>query len=169
MANKIGKAKDAALQFFKTANPEDEFFLVSFNDRTQVLSPFTSNIEDLQSRMLSASAKGKTALLDAIYLGLTQTRGARNGKRALLIISDGGDNNSRYNEKDIKRLVREADTQLYSIGIFDPIEYRSRTPEDSCKGKGGCKASHNGCKGKDSCKGQGRLRDRWLQATSGVV
>jgi Ca-activated chloride channel family protein len=57
-------------------------------------------------------------------------RAAVNGKRALLIISDGGDNNSRYNEKDIKRLVKEADTQLYSIGIFDPSEYRSRTPEE---------------------------------------
>jgi Ca-activated chloride channel family protein len=130
MANKLGKAKEAALQFFKTANPEDEFFLVGFNERAQLLSPFTNNVEDLQSRMLSASARGKTALLDAIYLGLSQMRGAHSGKRALLIISDGGDNNSRYNEKDIKRLVREADTQLYSIGIFDPFEYRSRTPEE---------------------------------------
>jgi Ca-activated chloride channel family protein len=130
MANKLGKAKEAALQFFKIANPEDEFFLVGFNERAQVFSPFTSNVEDLQGRMLAASAKGKTALLDAIYLGLSKMRGAQNGKRALLIISDGGDNNSRYNEKDIKQLVREADTQLYSIGIFEPIAYRSRTPEE---------------------------------------
>jgi Ca-activated chloride channel homolog len=130
MANKLGKAKEAAFQFFKTANPEDEFFLVGFNEHAQLLSPFTSNVEDLQSRMLSASAKGKTSLLDAIYLGLSQMRGAHSGKRALLIISDGGDNSSRYNEKDIKRFVREADTQLYSIGIFDPFEYRSRTPEE---------------------------------------
>src|SRR6267154_288752 len=130
MANKLGKAKEAALQFCKTANPQDEFFLVGFNERARLLSPFTRNVEDLQSRMLSASAKGKTALLDAIYLGLSQMRGAHSGKRALLIISDGGDNNSRYSEKDIKRLVREADTQLYSIGIFDPFEYRSRTPEE---------------------------------------
>jgi len=130
MANKLGKAKQAALQFFKTANPQDEFFLVGFNEHAELLSPFTSNVEDLQTRMLSASAKGRTALLDAIYLGLSQMRGAQNGKRALLIISDGADNNSRYNEKDIKRLVREADTQLYSIGIFDPFEYRSRTPEE---------------------------------------
>ncbi len=71
-----------------------------------------------KSRILSASAKGRTALLDAIYLGLSEMRTARNAKRALLIISDGGDNNSRYNERDIKRLVREADTQLYSIGTF---------------------------------------------------
>src|SRR5271170_6785334 len=130
MANKLGKAKEAAVQFFKTANPQDEFFLVGFNERAQLLSPFTDNVEDLQSRMLSASAKGKIALLDAIYLGLSQMRGAGNGKRALLIISDGGYNNSRYNEQDIKRLVREADTQLYSIGIFDPFEFRSRTPEE---------------------------------------
>jgi len=58
-------------------------------------------------------------LLDAIYLGLSQMRGARNAKRALLILSDGGDNHSRYNESDIKRLVKEAEYQLYAIGIFD--------------------------------------------------
>jgi Ca-activated chloride channel family protein len=130
MANKVGKAKEAALQFFKTANPQDEFFLVSFNERAELMSTFTNTVEDLQSRLLSLSAKGRTALLDAIYLGLSEMRTARNAKRALLIISDGGDNNSRYNEKDIKRLVREADTQLYSVGIFDPFEYRSRTPEE---------------------------------------
>src|SRR5258706_224672 len=128
MANKLGKAKEAALQFFKTANPQDEFFLVGFNERAQLLSPFTPNVEDLQSRMLSASAKGKTALLDAIYLGLSQMRGAHSGKRALLIISDGGDNNSRYTEKDIKRFVREADTQLYSIVIFDTFKNRIIAP-----------------------------------------
>jgi len=130
MANKLGKAKQAALQFLKTANPQDEFFLVGFNEHAELLAPFTNNIEDLESRMLTVSAKGKTALLDAIFLGLTQMRNAANGKRALLIISDGGDNNSRYNEKDIKRLVREADTQLYSVGIFERFEYRSRTPEE---------------------------------------
>src|SRR5882762_4449301 len=124
MVNKLGKAKEAAFQFFKTANPQDEFFLVGFNERAQLLSPFTNNVEDMQSRLLSAAAKGKTALLDAIYLGLSQMRGASNGKRALLIISDGGDNHSRYNESDIKRLVKEADTQLYAIGIFDPFEFR---------------------------------------------
>jgi len=130
MVNKLGKAKEAAFQFFKTANPQDEFFLVGFNERAQLLSPFTNNVEDMQSRLLSAAAKGKTALLDAIYLGLSQMRGASNGKRALLIISDLGYNNSGYTEKDIKRLVREADTQLYSIGIFEAFEYRSRTPEE---------------------------------------
>jgi len=130
MANKVGKSKEAALQFFRTANPQDEFLLVSFNERAELTSSFTNSVEDLQSSLLSLSAKGRTALLDAIYLGLSEMRRARNAKRALLIISDGGDNHSRYRENDIKRLAREADTQLYAVGIFDPLEYRSRTPEE---------------------------------------
>jgi Ca-activated chloride channel family protein len=130
MANKIDKAREAALQFFKTANPQDEFFLVSFNERAELTSAFTNSVEDLQSRMMLTAPKGRTALLDAIYLGLSQMRGARNAKRALLILSDGGDNHSRYNENDIKRLVKEADTQLYAIGLYDPLGYRNRTTEE---------------------------------------
>jgi Ca-activated chloride channel homolog len=130
MANKVGKAKEAALQFFKTANPQDEFFLVSFNERAELMSTFTNSVEDLQNHLLASSAKGSTALLDAIYLGLSEMRTARNAKRALLIISDGGDNHSRYRENDIKRLVREADTQLYAVGVFDPLQSRGRTPEE---------------------------------------
>jgi Ca-activated chloride channel family protein len=130
MSNKVSKAKEAVLQFLKTSNPNDEFFLVGFNDHAGLLSSFTDNVQDLQSHLLSASARGSTALLDAIFLGLAQMRSARFGKRALLIISDGGDNHSRYSQSDIKRLVREADTQLYAIGIVDPLPYRSRTQEE---------------------------------------
>jgi Ca-activated chloride channel family protein len=130
MANKAAKAREAAIQFFKTANPQDEFFLVSFNERAELTSSFTNSVEDLQSRLMLTAPKGRTALLDAIYLGLSEMRGAHNAKRALLILSDGGDNHSRYNEGDIKRLVKEADTQLYAIGIFDPIGYRNRTLEE---------------------------------------
>ena len=130
MSDKIDKSRDAAVEFFKTANPQDEFFLVSFNERAELTSTFTNSVEDLQSRMMLTSPGGRTALLDAIYLGLSQMRGAHNAKRALLILSDGGDNHSRYNENDIKRLVREADTQLYAIGIFDPLGNRGRTPEE---------------------------------------
>ena len=130
MSNKVGKAREAALQFFKTANPQDEFFLVSFNERAELTSAFTNSVEDLQSRLMLTAPKGRTALLDAIYLGLSEMRGAHNAKRALLILSDGGDNHSRYNENDIKRLVKEADTQLYGIGIFDPLGSRNRTPEE---------------------------------------
>jgi Ca-activated chloride channel family protein len=130
MADKISKAREAVIEFFKSSNPEDEFFFVSFNERAELTSAFTNRIEDLQSRIMLTAPKGRTALLDAIYLGLGQMRRARNSRRALLILSDGGDNHSRYNESDVKRLVKEADTQLYAIGIFDPPEYRSRTLEE---------------------------------------
>jgi Ca-activated chloride channel homolog len=119
MSDKLEKARQAAVQFLRAANPRDEFFLVSFNDYARLTSDFTSSVEELQNRMLYTTAKGQTALLDGIYLGLSQMRSARNGKRALLIISDGGDNHSRYNESDIRKFLKEADCQLYAIGVFD--------------------------------------------------
>ncbi len=119
MADKVDKERQAAIQFLKTANPRDEFFLVNFNDEAQLTSRFTNSVENLQNEMLYTAAKGRTALLDGIYLGLSQMRGARNAKRALLIISDGGDNHSRYSESDIRNFVKEADCQLYGIGVFD--------------------------------------------------
>ena len=130
MGNKLGKAREAAVEFLKTANPDDEFFLISFSDRAELVNSFTNSVEDLQSRLMATSSKGRTALLDAIYLGLSQMRSAHNPKRALLILSDGGDNHSRYHEGDIKRIVKEADTQLYAIGIFDSLGYRSQTIEE---------------------------------------
>jgi len=129
MSDKVDKARQAAVQFFKTANPRDEFFLVSFNDRAELTSRFTSSVEELQNRMMYTAAKGRTALLDAIYLGLSQMRGAHNGKRALLIISDGGDNHSRYNEADIRSFLKEADCQLYAMGVFDANDMGRTTEE----------------------------------------
>ena len=119
MSDKIGRARQAAVQFLKTANPRDEFFMVSFNDRAELTSRFTSSVDELQNHMMLTAAKGQTALLDAIYLGLSQMRSASNGKRALLVISDGGDNHSRYNERDIRNFMKEADCQLYVMGVFD--------------------------------------------------
>jgi Ca-activated chloride channel family protein len=129
MSDKVDKARQAAVQFLQTANPRDEFFLVNFGDRAQLARNFTSNIEDMQSGMLFTASRGRTALFDAIYLGLSQMRGARNSKRALLIISDGGDNNSRYTESDVRNFLKEADCQLYSIGLFDAND-RERTSEE---------------------------------------
>ncbi|HLB31297.1 MAG TPA: VWA domain-containing protein, partial [Gammaproteobacteria bacterium] len=119
MSNKVDKARQAAVQFLRTANPSDEFFLVSFNDRAEMTSPFTSSVEEIQNRMMYTSAGGRTALFDGIYLGLSQMRGARNGKRALLVVSDGGDNHSRYSESDVRNFLKEADCQLYAIGVYD--------------------------------------------------
>jgi Ca-activated chloride channel family protein len=130
MSDKVDKARQAAVQFMRTANPLDQFFLVSFNDRAELTSGFTNSVEELQNRMMFTSSRGRTALLDAVYLGLSQMRGAHNAKRALLIISDGGDNHSRYNESDVKNFLKEADCQLYAIGIFDSVSIRSRTNEE---------------------------------------
>ena len=129
MSDKIGRARQAAAQFLKTANPRDEFFMVSFNDRAQLTSGFTSSVDELENRMMFTTAKGKTALLDAVYLGLSQMRSSSNGKRALLVISDGGDNHSRYNEKDIRNFLKEADCQFYVMGVFD-INDMQRTDEE---------------------------------------
>jgi len=120
MSDKIDKSRQAAVQFFRTANPQDEFFLVNFNDRAQLISPFTASVDDLQDRLMYTGAHGLTALFDGVYLGLSQMHGAHNTKKALLILSDGGDNHSRYSETEVRKFVREADVQIYAIGLFEP-------------------------------------------------
>jgi len=130
MGPKLQKSRQAAVQFFKTANPEDEFFLIEFNDRPDLVVPFTADTEEIQTRLEFAQSKGKTALLDGVYMAMNQMKKARNPRKAILIISDGGDNNSRYTESEIKNAVREADVQIYGIGIFEPIGSRGRTPEE---------------------------------------
>ncbi|MGZ4815061.1 MAG: VWA domain-containing protein [Terriglobales bacterium] len=127
MANKIEKSREAVVEFFRTANPQDEFFMVSFNDKPELLSDFTSSVEDIQAKLVYVQPKGRTALMDAIYMGLHQMRKGHQEKKALLIISDGGDNHSRYTESEIKSMVKEADVQIYGIGIFDSSP---TTPEE---------------------------------------
>jgi Ca-activated chloride channel homolog len=119
MSNKIEKSREAVVEFFRTANPQDEFFMITFSETPELVSDFTSSVEDIQGRMVNLMPKGRTAMLDAIYMGLNKMRHAHQQKKALLIISDGGDNHSRYTEGEIKSLVKEADVQLYAIGIFD--------------------------------------------------
>lgn len=132
MKGKIERAREAALEFLKAANPQDEFFLIGFSDGPQVLRDFTSADGDIPAAMIFASPKGQTALLDAIYLGFAKMREARYQRRALLIISDGGDNHSRYTGSEIRNLAKEANVAIYSIGIFDrycPTEEELLGPE----------------------------------------
>jgi Ca-activated chloride channel family protein len=119
MKSKVERARDAVLEFFRTANPRDEFFVIGFSDRPEKIADFTNSTDDIENSLLSTSPKGSTALLDAIYVGITEMRKARYTKKALLIISDGGDNHSRYTERDIRSSVREADVMIYAIGIYD--------------------------------------------------
>jgi len=130
MGNKLNKSRQAAAAFFKTANPEDEFFLIQFNDRPQLVVPFTREVEEIQNRLTFTQAKGRTALLDALYLAMQTLKKGRNPRRALLVISDGGDNSSRYTETEIRNVLKEADAQVYAIGIFEPIGARGRTAEE---------------------------------------
>src|ERR1700691_4178247 len=127
MADKIDKSRQAVVEFFRTANPQGEFFLITFSETPEVLVDFTSSIEDIQSKLVYAIPKGRTALLDAIYLGMNRMQKAHYERKALLIISDGGDNHSRYTEGEIKAMVREADVQIYGIGLFDRD---FKTPEE---------------------------------------
>jgi Ca-activated chloride channel family protein len=119
MSSKIERAREAVVEFFKTANPKDEFFMITFADKPEEISDFTQSVEDIQGKLVYTIPKGRTALLDAIYLGISKMRQAKYQKKALLIISDGGDNHSRYTEGEIKSLVKEADTLIYAIGIYD--------------------------------------------------
>src|SRR5579872_7419250 len=130
MGSKLEKSRQAVAQFFKTANPEDEFFLVQFNDRPEMVVDFTTRVEEIQNRLTFTQSKGRTALLDAVYMALHKMKKGKNPRKALLIISDGGDNSSRYTESEIKNLVREADVQIYAIGIFEPAQSRGRTAEE---------------------------------------
>ena len=117
MKDKISTSRDAAVQFLKTGNPEDEYFLVQFSSRPEVAEGFTSDISRLQNHLLFAPAGGMTALYDAVYLGLEKLRGGSNPKKALLLITDGEDNHSRYTFANVKEYVKEQDVSLYGIGI----------------------------------------------------
>jgi VWFA-related protein len=131
MGQKLQKSRQAATEFFKTANPADEFFLVQFNDRPELSVPFTADTGQIQNALTFTQSKGRTALLDSVYLAMHEMKKARNPRKAVLIISDGGDNSSRYTETEIKSAVREADVQVFAIGIFEGMSTRGRTPEES--------------------------------------
>jgi Ca-activated chloride channel homolog len=127
MTSKLVRAREAILQFVKTANPEDEFFVIGFNDRPELIEDFTSSVEDLQARLATVKSGHRTALLDAIYFGVAKMKDAKHERKALLVVSDGGDNRSRYTEGEVRAQVRESDVEIYSIGIFDPY---AATPEE---------------------------------------
>ena len=120
MQNKAEQARTAVMQFFRSSNPQDEFFLICFSDRPNLVSDFTQDEQQLQSSVNFTQAKGRTALLDAIYLGLHEMRKARHSRKVLLVFSDGGDNHSRYTEGELKEAIRESQVQIYTVGIYEP-------------------------------------------------
>lgn len=119
MKDKLDRAREAVGQFCDTANPQDEFFMITFADTPRLVTDFTTRSEQVQNDLLTARSKGRTSLLDAIYMAVRKMRSARYSRRALLILSDGGDNHSRYTEHDVKGAIKESDILIYAVGTYD--------------------------------------------------
>jgi Ca-activated chloride channel homolog len=118
MKGSLPQARIAAAEFMKSSNPEDEFFLVNFSSRAEVTVPFTTDTGDIADGIGAARAQGKTALLDAVYLAVDYLKGARYSRRALLVISDGVENDSRYREDELRAILQESDAWVYTIGLY---------------------------------------------------
>ena len=123
MIANMGIARGAVDEFLKTMNSGDEAFLIEFSDSAKVTQEFTSRASDIRHRMTSMQSGGLTALLDAVGLGVKEMKKARNTRKALIVISDGGDNHSRYAPAELKDIVKEADTQVYAMGVFESMVF----------------------------------------------
>jgi Ca-activated chloride channel family protein len=119
MKNKIDRVREAVDEFFKNADPADDYFVVTFANRPTLLANTTASIPTIQAKLAGMEAKGNTALADAIYLSLLKLHNAKYQRKALVIISDGGDNASRNSLKKVKNLAKEADAQVYAIDVCD--------------------------------------------------
>jgi Ca-activated chloride channel family protein len=118
MGDKLRRSRMAAKEFFRTANPEDEFFLVEFDDKPRLEVKLTHDTGLIENQLVFSKSHGSTALLDAIYLALHEMKNSKKNKKALLVISDGGDNNSRYTVTEVRRVIVESDSLIYAIGVF---------------------------------------------------
>lgn len=124
--DKIGKARKALSRFIATSHPSDEYFLIAFNQRAQLLMDRTRDGEAVLSRLTLVQPKNDTALYDAVYLGVERVTRGSHQKRALLIISDGQDNASRYNFGEVRRLLKESDVVTYAVGIQNSRDIASQ-------------------------------------------
>lgn len=118
MKGKIDRAREALKAFVQASHDNDDFFLVGFNQRANLLAEFTDG-DSLLNKLTFVDTRGQTALYDAAYLGIEKVKQGRHTKRALLLISDGQDNSSRYSYGELRKLLKEADVQIYCIGIVE--------------------------------------------------
>jgi Ca-activated chloride channel family protein len=117
--DKITKAREALKNFIETSHGGDEYFLIGFNSRAQLLLDKTRDADALLTKLTFIQTKGQTALYDACYLGVEKVTRGTHPKRALLVISDGQDNSSRYTFSELRRMLKESDVLIYAIGITD--------------------------------------------------
>lgn len=120
MKQRIGRALKSLGRFVETSHDDDDVFLMAFNDRPILVQDFTTSADRVLGRLLLVSPKKSTALYDAVYLAVEKVQQGRHAKKALLVISDGQDNHSRYSYKELRNRVKEADVLIYAIGITDP-------------------------------------------------
>ena len=116
--DKIKRARDALSKFIQTSHNMDEYFLIAFNSRAQLLLDKTRDGNQVLDKLTFVQTRNNTALYDACYLGVEKVQRGAHPKRALLLISDGQDNNSRYTFNELRRLLKESDVTLYGIGIL---------------------------------------------------
>lgn len=133
MKPKMDASRKAIVEFLKMSLPGDEFFLLKFSDRPESVCGFTTDAKYIEDRLPALQAQGWTALFDAIYLGVNQMKHAARPRKVLLVLSDGGDNNSRYAENELTHFVEEGDVRIFSISILD----RSRSLEALAEETGG--------------------------------
>jgi Ca-activated chloride channel family protein len=125
MTDKVDAEREAISEFFKNANQQDDYFVVAFSSHPEMLTDVTQSIGTIQSKLGAVVPNGSTAMLDAISMAMTRMRSAKYKRRALLIISDGGDNNSHHKYREIKSLVRDSDVEVYAIGLFDTAFFKT--------------------------------------------
>jgi Ca-activated chloride channel family protein len=133
MRNKVEYERQAVTEFLSNANPQDDYFAILVSSRPELIATSEDSLDSLEDKLAAVTPKGGTSLFDAIYLGVSRLHAARYQRRALLIVSDGGDNSSRYTLKEIKTLLQESDVMAYAIGVFDDLPVPLlKTIEERC-------------------------------------
>ena len=122
IGSKFAKSRQAVAELLKTMNQQDEAFLVEFSDHPILAVPFTRSTAEIQAKIDSATPDGTTALLDAVDLAVETMKQAHNARKALVLVSDGGENSSKYSVDDVKEMIKKADVLVYALGVFDPID-----------------------------------------------
>jgi len=119
MRRKLATARKALAELLRESNPDDDFSLIVFNRKARLVVPFTHETGEIEGGLGEVRAEGRTALFDGIHLALVQMKQSGYTRKAIVILSDGGDNQSRYTEREIRAAIWESDVQIYAIGIFD--------------------------------------------------
>lgn len=124
MTQKFKTAREAPHRLFEQLNASDESFLVTVSDKAELKRGLTSDLNEVENALVFAHPNGATSLIDGIFLGLQELKKSHNPRRALVVVSDGGDNNSRYTLRELEKIAAEADAQIFAIGLYQNPQSR---------------------------------------------